>query len=155
MTDAERQRQATYDRMATAQHVCRDETAHCTCTAPEARFTPECPAHGGLPLRIQIRVAEEAGADDRPGVARLTAIIHGVVGEHWRHPAPGPNPSHTGACGTCGGTGEVYHGTGEAGHVFAGACGCDQPYCGNCGEAWPCDTIRTAAFCLQIDPANT
>jgi hypothetical protein len=58
---------------------------------------------------------------------------------HERRDAPGPVPGPIpGVCFACGNTGEVYHGPGPDGPVWGGACGCDTPYCGTCGEAWPC-----------------
>lgn len=57
---------------------------------------------------------------------------------HIRRDAPGPVPGPLpGVCFSCGGTGEV-HGPGGNGNWTGVACGCETPYCGTCGDAWPC-----------------
>ena len=61
-----------------------------------------------------------------------------VPAVHRRRDAPGPVPGPLpGVCFSCGGTGEV-HGPGGNGNWTGVACGCETPYCGTCGEAWPC-----------------
>ncbi|GAA2623671.1 hypothetical protein GCM10010399_63660 [Dactylosporangium fulvum] len=129
----------------------------CTCTDPFASSPPAfeeaCPAHGSEARDVAQRLGrwriELVGA--APAVLtdvhlRLYTSIEALeelLGGHWRHEAPGPTPSPTGTCGSCGGTGEVFHGFGEDGPIFAGECGCETPYCGGCGGAWPCLPVVT------------
>ena len=107
----------------------------CICDDPFAAgggYSDACPAH-----EVH-RVISAALPPLDPFAQALCRLAQG----HFRHDPPGPSPSPSGLCGACGGTGEVYRGTGETGHIFDGACGCETPYCGGCGEAWPCGDIR-------------
>lgn len=121
-----------------------DEIAEaCTCPMPrpidepwEHEYVEDCRAHA-----LHRRVRERLGAVGATGRA-----IVGLLELHYRHDAPGPSPSPTGNCGTCGGTGVVYLGRGEDGPVWSDEeCGCETPYCGGCREAWPCSSAQVVA----------
>ncbi len=139
----------------------------CTCEDPFASnppaFIEACPAHGGEVRDVSLRLGgwhTELVADAAaPAVLtnthlRLHNALHALthlLGEHWRHEAPGPTPSPTGTCGSCGGTGEIFHGFAiEGGPIFDGPCGCDTPFCGGCGEAWPCGHVRTIGEAVGV-----
>lgn len=143
----------------------------CTCDDPFAStppvFAEQCPAHG-----VEVRDIAQRLNRWRKELAptqhwtthhqRLNVsieVLETLLGEHWRHEAPGPVPSPSGSCGACGGTGEVFHGFGEDGPIFDGACGCDTPFCGGCGGAWPCGPVTTigkavGARCCDLHGRN-
>ncbi|GAA2347276.1 hypothetical protein [Dactylosporangium salmoneum] len=127
----------------------------CTCEDPFASSPPafevSCPAHGAEVRDVAQRLGRWRADLSGPVLATTTHLrlraavdaLEGLLVGHWRHEAPGPAPSPSGSCGACGGTGEVFHGFGEDGPVFGGVCGCETPFCGGCGGAWPCDPVKT------------
>ncbi|MGI5247598.1 hypothetical protein [Dactylosporangium sp. CA-139066] len=139
----------------------------CTCDDPFAAdpptFVEGCPAHGGEVREVARRLDRwrkelapaRAWTGHHDRLSRSIAAFEALLVEHWRHEAPGPVPSPTGSCGACGGTGEVFHGFGENGPVFGGECGCETPFCGGCGQPWPCGPVKTigaavgAAFAME------
>lgn len=89
--------------------------------------------------------AGELAALFNPAMARdLAGLIVGVPERHRMSPAMKPAwwPSKT--CRSCGGTGEVYGGTGIDGHIWTGEfCGCESRFC-DCGVADECPEVKHA-----------
>lgn len=64
----------------------------------------------------------------------MRAAIGAVLDIHKADPDFEPP---AGTCRSCGGTGEVYGGTGPDGHIWTGEkCCCDHPHCVWCGGCW-------------------
>jgi hypothetical protein len=135
----------------------------CTCADPRfmwecGPFDETCTAHPRLlgevlrGLNEWLDATPEHPTDETERrLQRVASALLSLTVQHWRHEAPGPDPSPTGSCGSCGGTGEVFHGFAiEGGPIFDGQCGCDTPFCGGCCGAWPCDDIKTVASALGI-----
>jgi hypothetical protein len=129
--------------------LARELARSCTCPGTD-RYGPGCQAHT-VHGRIRQGLGERLAGRDPLAVA-----LDSLADTHFRCPPPGPvphpdRPDQAGACYLCGGTGEVYHGTGPDGHVWGGECGCEIPYCGGCHESWPCDPITTIADAVGVE----
>lgn len=80
----------------------------------------------------------------------LTGLLNELAERDHQPSADDTEPDSN--CYSCGGTGEVYAGTGPAGHTWTGeSCCCSHPHCG-CGscEGFPCSL---ASYALAVAAA--
>jgi hypothetical protein len=120
---------------------------------PRPHYGLDCPAHNGEIRSVATELSrwgmelDHVHLDDvsvhHGRLADAIEAMHELLGEHWRHDPPGPDPSPVpDVCGTCGNTGEI-HGPGGNGNWTGEPCGCMTAFCGGCGGVWPCEPVQT------------
>lgn len=82
-------------------------------------------------------IRTELGVEDDSYYATPEAMRAAITAILKVHSADPDFELPVGTCRSCGGTGEVYGGTGADGHIWTGEkCCCDHPHCVWCGECW-------------------
>jgi hypothetical protein len=81
----------------------------------------------------------------------FTDALEAVLTLHEPQPPIGPEVGPVpGVCASCGGTGLI-HGPGANGNWTDDPCGCEDAYCGGCGQIEPCSTKVAIAAALKME----